>query len=224
MTWRAALFLAASIAATSTAAETYRFDVADDYLAPSDQWDMWRATEAAFAADFAAIEHCADPDADCSGNHRAVNRLLARLKDVEPESRVKAVNAWVNRRRYRDDRSTTTPDGRMPNEWRSLSDLLRRGGDCEDFAMAKYFLLRQVGIPAEQMRVVVAWDRPTRAYHALLAYDTDAGAWLIETDGSIRRNAHGKYRFLYSINELGVWDHAPAEGATTARRNRRESS
>ncbi|NJN52688.1 MAG: transglutaminase domain-containing protein [Gammaproteobacteria bacterium] len=223
---QAALLLAAALAVNDSAAEPYRFDAAEDYLAPAAQWDTWQDARAAFTAELRLIESCNGAATSlCSSGFRAVNRLLLRVRDFAPDDRVRAINAWVNRRRYREDRAQRATEGKLPNEWRSLTDLIRRGGDCEDFAMAKYFLLREAGIPAARLRMVVAWDKPTHAYHALLAYDTEAGAWLFETDGSIkRRSQHAQYRFLYSVNEDGVWDHAPAEGATTARRNGRESS
>lgn len=216
MTSRSRLFLAACLAAASVHAEPYRFDADDDYLAPAALWNTWQATVDAYAADLAKLANCT-AESDCSGRFRALNHLLERIRDLEPDKRVRAVNAWVNRMRYRDDRTQTGPDGRLPNEFRSLSEFTRRGGDCEDFAIAKYFLLREAGIPAARMRVVVARDRPHRAYHAVLAYDAADGAWLVETDGTIRRSNHGQYRFLYAMNEEGVWDHAPAEGAPLPR-------
>ena len=86
---------------------------------------------------------------------------------------------------------------------------MRRGGDCEDFATAKYFLLRMLGVPAENMRIVVAYERRERGYHAVLALKHNSGAvWLLDTD-KIRRNSHSGYRYLYAVNENSVWDHAP---------------
>jgi predicted transglutaminase-like cysteine proteinase len=224
MGWKLGVLPAVACLAAAAHAGPYRFDKVEDYLAPAAMWDTWVATETAFRADLDTIERCGDGVADCPASFRAMHRLVVRLRNVAADDRVRAVNAWVNRRRYREDRSRRDSAGRIPNEWRSLSELVSRGGDCEDFAMAKYFLLRATGIPADRLRVVIAWDRPTRAHHALLAYDTDAGAWLVETDGTIRRTQHGQYRFLFSINEDGVWDHAPTEGALAPRHQQRGST
>jgi predicted transglutaminase-like cysteine proteinase len=89
-----------------------------------------------------------------------------------------------------------------------LLEFLEKGGDCEDYATAKYFLLRTLGIPADDLRVVVAWDRKARGYHALLAYRASPSAWLLDTDGTIKRGVQQRiFRFLFSLNELGIWDH-----------------
>ncbi len=217
MSLRSQILLAACLTAVAAHAEPYRFDADVDYLAPAAMWDTWQATIDAYNVDLAKVAACTE-NSDCSGRFRSLNHLLGRIRDLPADQRVRAVNAWVNRLRYRDDRTQIGPDGRMPNEFRSLTEFTRRGGDCEDFAIAKYFLLREAGIPAAQLRVVVARDRPHHAYHAVLAYDAGDVSWLVETDGTISRSNHGQYRFLYAMNEEGVWDHAPAEGAPLPRR------
>lgn len=41
--------------------------------------------------------------------------------------------------------------------WATPSELVRAGGgDCEDLAAAKYFALRELGVPAERLRLVYA--------------------------------------------------------------------
>ncbi len=97
---------------------------------------------------------------------------------------------------------------RQRNQWRSLLEFLEKGGDCEDYATAKYFLLRALDVPAYDLRIVVAWDRQARGYHALLAYRAEKGAWLLDTDGSIKRGMqHRIFRYVFSLNEVGIWDH-----------------
>ena len=91
------------------------------------------------------------------------------------------------------------------------AEFLAGGGDCEDFALAKYFLLREFDIPASDMRVVVALDRSVGEHHALLVVrqaDTD-GAWLLDTDNRIHQRKPASIRYEYAVNEEGVWDHAP---------------
>ena len=50
-----------------------------------------------------------------------------------------------------------------------MYDFLTKGGDCEDYASAKYFMLRGLGFPAEDMRIVITYERKLRGYHAVLA-------------------------------------------------------
>ena len=40
-----------------------------------------------------------------------------------------------------------------------------------------------------------------------MRYDAD-NTWLLDTDNHIyRRNKPVEYRYVYAVNELGIWDH-----------------
>ena len=74
-------------------------------------------------------------------------------------------------------------------------------------------MLRDLGFVADDLRVVISWDRKMRAYHAVVAVNMDGRALLMETDDTIRRpREHREYRFVFAINEIGMWDHAAAAG------------
>jgi len=210
---RWAALLSTVLVVGTVSAEPYRFDATGDFLAPADAWQPWRDLIARNLADLELISTCADEAAACPPKLQALRHLLDRAAALSEDDRVRAVNAYVNRRRYRDDRSQHGPDGTLPNEWQTLIEFLSHGGDCEDFAVAKYFLLRQLDLPADRLRVVIARERAGRAYHALLAYRAADSVWLVETDGSIyRRGRHHDYQFLFSLSEDGIWDHAPQKG------------
>ena len=51
-------------------------------------------------------------------------------------------------------------------------------GDCEDYAIAKYVALRQVGMAARDLRLVILHNRLTHEDHAVTAARVD-GRWLI---------------------------------------------
>ena len=160
------------------------------------------------------ISACLEDETVCEGRLKGLRHILVKGADLEPDDQLKLVNRYVNRRRYRDDRRALSPsvsgDGetKLRNQWSTLLEFLRRGGDCEDYATAKYFLLRELGYPAEDMRVVVSYDRSVRAHHAVLAIKRDDGSsWLLESDNTIRKSRQRGYRFVYAINENGIWDH-----------------
>lgn len=75
----------------------------------------------------------------------------AAMGSDEP-SRVAAVNDFYNHRlRYRDDIDAW---GEI-DYWASPLEALQQGsGDCEDFALAKYFTLVAMGLPPERLRLV----------------------------------------------------------------------
>ncbi len=71
------------------------------------------------------------------------------------------VNVWVNSRiEYREEAG---------DQWVSPHQSLARGyGDCEDFAIAKYYILKSLGFTEDQLYLVVANDLVVRNQHAVL--------------------------------------------------------
>ena len=70
----------------------------------------------------------------------------------------------------------------VPDYWATPQETYERGaGDCEDYAIAKYFALREAGLPAKQLRLIYAElriggaDGLTRR-HIVLAYLPQRGA------------------------------------------------
>ena len=200
------------------AAAGYRFDTEGDYLASAEDWPAWAAMLERHEEDREEIQQCLEDKEACEGKLKSLRYLLDRGSELSRKRQLRLVNRYVNKRRYRRDRRevslSVVPEGEatLRNHWTTLLDFMRRGGDCEDFAVAKYFLLRELGVPAEDMRVVITWERDARDYHAVLAVRQDDGtALLLETDDTILRGSHRRYRYIYAVNEEGIWDHEKRE-------------
>ena len=85
---------------------------------------------------------------------------------------------------------------------------LRNGGDCEDYAIAKYFTLRRLGFAAESLRIVIAYDRHARDFHALLAAHVGGRSYFLENDNTILNGGKLRpYAVSYAVNENHWWDH-----------------
>lgn len=55
--------------------------------------------------------------------------------------------------------------------WATPSESLSsNGGDCEDYAMAKYFTLKELGVPVSRLRLVYAKTSRSSDAHLVLAY------------------------------------------------------
>ena len=192
----------------------YRFDNAEDYLADASALPAWAHTLERQAADRQVIRRCLDDEGACEGRLGALRHVLLKGAQLDPDDQLTLVNRYVNRRRYRRDGTRTSlsvaagGEARLRNHWSTLLEFLDRGGDCEDYATAKYFLLRELGFPADDLRVLVTFDRSVRQYHAVLAVRrSDGTAWLLESDNTIQRSRQSQYRFIYAVNEEGIWDH-----------------
>jgi predicted transglutaminase-like cysteine proteinase len=90
--------------------------------------------------------------------------------------------------------------------WASPLATLTRGGDCEDYAIAKFVALRRAGIAPDDLRIVIMRDSIRGEDHAIAAARLD-GHWLaldnrrmaMVEDGNLRN-----YRPLFVIDQHGL--------------------
>lgn len=116
---------------------------------------------------------------------------------------VAAVNRRINATPYRSD----SENWGVGDLWATPAEFARRGGDCEDYAIAKYVALRQAGVPASALWIEVGYDHARADYHAALTVELDGGAWLLDMDVArpIPRAEHRSLETIYTINEIGLW-------------------
>lgn len=184
----------------------YSFETAEDFFAPAANWPAWQDTLDRHHSELEAIHQCLSDEDSCTRRFRGLRHILLRGADLKLEQQIRLVNRYVNRHRYEDDRVSS--QSLAGNQWETLTEFLQRGGDCEDFAVAKYFILREFGVDAEDMRIVIGRESQRATHHAMLAIRFDDGIWLLENDNTIHRNGYQDInRFVYAINELGIWDH-----------------
>jgi len=87
--------------------------------------------------------------------------------------------------------------------------LASNGGDCEDFALAKYFTLKILGVPEEKMNLtyVKAWK--LNQSHMVVTYYATPGAEPLVLDNLIDQIKPGSGRDdllpVYSFNGSGLW-------------------
>jgi predicted transglutaminase-like cysteine proteinase len=87
-----------------------------------------------------------------SSNFSAWQLMMVSIKDASANEKIKRVNEFFNRR------ITWGDDQRIWGQadfWATPMDTLAKGmGDCEDFAIAKYFTLLNIGMPVSKLRLV----------------------------------------------------------------------
>jgi len=102
---------------------------------------------------------------------------------------LRPVNGFFNGVRSVEDRIQWGVD----DYWATPAEFLASaGGDCEDYAMAKYFALKELGVPAGRLRLVYARTWRSSGAHMVLAYFPVPGAEpliLDNLEGNIRRAA-----------------------------------
>jgi predicted transglutaminase-like cysteine proteinase len=89
-----------------------------------------------------------DPQADESRKLELVNRFFNTLPFVSDQEHWGKMDYWAT-----------------PTEF-----LATNGGDCEDFAIAKYLTLREIGVPAERLRITYVKAMTLNQAHMVLTY------------------------------------------------------
>lgn len=97
--------------------------------------------------------------------------------------------------------------------WASLPEFLERGGDCEDYAIAKYTALRMAGVSEDRLRIAIVQDTWKNIAHAVLVVYTEHGPYVLDNQNKemVSASSAGRYRPIFSINRTAWWLHkAPA--------------
>ncbi|WP_302413411.1 transglutaminase-like cysteine peptidase [uncultured Desulfovibrio sp.] len=120
-------------------------------------------------------------------------------------SLLRYVNAFWNAWPYREDRDVW---GRE-DYWAIPQEFLRRSGDCEDYAIIKYFTLKELGLSPKTMRIVVVRDTVRNLGHAVLAVYMDGTVYILDnlSNAILPHDRLRQYRPQYSVNEQGRWAH-----------------
>jgi predicted transglutaminase-like cysteine proteinase len=105
------------------------------------------------------------------------NALMTSSSDTPVERRLRKVNEFFNREIiFTDDQALWG----QSDYWATPMESLSRGkGDCEDYVIAKYFALRNMGVPDAQLRLVYVRalvggaNSSVQQAHMVLAYYPD---------------------------------------------------
>lgn len=138
---------------------------------------------------------------------REWRRIVDLLTPLELRAKVDAVNSLVNRYPY----TPSAANWREPNHWETPFEFLAKSGQCQDYAIAKFMLLRAAGVPNGLLRIVVLRDRRLDLDHAVTVAYVDGEALMLDNqipDVVPVASVH-HYQPYYSINETGWWLHDP---------------
>jgi predicted transglutaminase-like cysteine proteinase len=148
--------------------------------------------------------NCADPGA------RRLAAIVALNLGRGPLDQIREVNSAINRAPYRQDREQFGRD----DYWESPLTFARSGGDCEDYAIAKYFVLRLLGFTDANLRIVVLTRQGGNEVHALLLVRTGQ-AWLAldnRQDNPGQIGDLGNWIPQYAVNESGGFRYLSGAG------------
>ncbi len=143
-------------------------------------------------------------------------REIVSYRGLPLEQMADRVNSYVNKTNYIvDNRNWGKSD-----YWETPIEFFDRGGDCEDFAIAKYVSLRALGVPEERMRIAIVQDMIKDIPHALLVVYTDSGPLILDnqTDRAEKASRVTRYRPIFTINRHAWWLHTKPSATVVASR------
>ncbi|UVE18985.1 transglutaminase-like cysteine peptidase [Pseudomonas sp. LS44] len=134
-------------------------------------------------------------------------QLIDASEALPEPDQLRAVNSFFNRQlSFVDDNR----NWRQSDYWATpVESLVKGAGDCEDYAIAKYFTLRRLGIPSEKLRITYVKALQQNQAHMVLTYYASPGAEPLVLDnliGEIRPASQRKDLLpVYAFNAEGLY-------------------
>ena len=156
---------------------------------------------------FTAAAPMPTPAAPCADERHCIPAVwtdfLAGLKGLDSRAQMEAVNRWANAKPYVED----IANWGLPDYWETPGEFIAHGGDCEDFAIAKYFSLVRLGFAARDLRIAVVSDSRAHDFHAVLVANIDGTEWLLDNQIAqmVPLAEAPQYTPIYALNEQGWW-------------------
>jgi predicted transglutaminase-like cysteine proteinase len=140
---------------------------------------------------------------------RALVGQIERSGTQDELQRLRDINDFFNRRlAFKEDTVTWG----LADYWATpLESLDKRAGDCEDYAIAKYFSLAAAGVPTAKLRMVYVRARlgGQSLAHMVLAYYAQPGAEPLILDNLrpevLPASQRGDLTPVFSFNTEGLW-------------------
>lgn len=97
----------------------------------------------------------------------ALVSMMNRAKDVSELDKLEKVNDFFNNTPYHSDQSVWG----VSDYWATRLEFIGKDkGDCEDFVIAKYFTLKELGVPTSKMFMTYAKSLKFNVAHMVLTY------------------------------------------------------
>lgn len=165
----------------------------------------WIEVTAANTSEQDDLESCLADREQCANGHLLrYRRLLEIAAELPQTNQLKLVQEYFNA-------IDQQLQPRGDDDWASLYQVASTSeGDCKAIALSKYFTLRRLGWEPDDLRIVMNWDDTVGDWHALLAARLDNETYVLDVILGLQepRDFRSSY-MVYSISEMGIWDHAP---------------
>ncbi|MDI3325956.1 transglutaminase-like cysteine peptidase [Pontibacterium granulatum] len=133
-------------------------------------------------------------------------QLIKSIKRDSEAVKLRKVNDFFNQLRFVDDIN----HWKKEDYWATpVEFLITNGGDCEDFSIAKYYTLREVGVPDSKMSIAYVKAVEYNQAHMVLTYYKTPSAMPLVLDNLIPQikpaNKRPDLIHVYSFNGDNLW-------------------
>ncbi len=131
--------------------------------------------------------------------------LKANWASLSPMEQLRKVNLFWNKYPYRTDQQVY----KTPDYWAAPYQFMKNSGDCEDYAIAKYFTLKELGFDPNNMRIAIVMETIRNIAHAVLVVYIDGDAYVLDnlSNSVMSHKRLLNYDIQYSVNEKFRWGH-----------------
>jgi len=136
----------------------------------------------------------------------AWRKLIDASKALTVVDKLTQVNSFFNQMAFVDDIDLWHKE----DYWATPIEFLgMQAGDCEDFTIAKYFALRELGVPDEKLRLVYVKSLTLNQHHMVVAYyhkPTSIPVLLDNIDKELKpASKRNDLLPIYSFNAENLW-------------------
>lgn len=135
--------------------------------------------------------------------------MLESIRDKSLREQLDTINDWANAHPYIVDQINWG----MEDYWETPPEFMSVSGDCEDYAIAKYYSLRALGIDEEKLRIIVLQDLNLGGIiHAVLGVYDGSDLLILDNQAKQVRPAMKIYHYrpIYGVNEKSWWEYFPS--------------
>lgn len=131
--------------------------------------------------------------------------MIASVEGKNLHQQLDVINSWANEHPYIVDQLNWG----MEDFWETPHEFISVNGDCEDYAIAKYYSLKALGVSLDNMRIIIVQDFNLGGIiHAILGvYDNKGEMYILDNqiDDVMPAMKIYHYRPIYSVNEDWWW-------------------
>lgn len=151
-------------------------------------------------------------DRETAERFDAWNQLLKSSHDKSDIEKLELVNNFFNQMKWAEDKQLWE----SKDYWATpIESLIKNAGDCEDFSIAKYFTLLELGIPVENLKVSYVKLIEDNQAHMVLAYYAEENSDPLILDNIHKEIRRGSERNdldpMFHFNSQGVWKKGESE-------------